>query len=112
HPSPAPALVEGPVVHVGASAVWDLGWCVHILHDQHFWGCPFLEDRLAGGKHRCDPGLAPGVLRHPCGPHHRAVWHWRRRAWRDRQRWRLLHDLFSPRWADGRHCRTAVCVWT
>lgn len=50
HPGPAPALVEDPAVHVGASAVWDLGWCVHILHDQHFWGCPFLEDRLAGGE--------------------------------------------------------------
>lgn len=50
HPGPAQALVEDPTVHVGASAVWDLGWCVHILHDQHFRSCPFLEDRLAGGE--------------------------------------------------------------
>lgn len=50
HPSPAPALVEDPTVHVGAGAVWDLGRCVHILHDQHFWGCTVLEDRLAGGE--------------------------------------------------------------
>ena len=27
----------------------------------------------AAGKHRCAPGLAPGVLRRPRGPHHRAV---------------------------------------
>lgn len=49
-PGPVPALVEDPAVHVGASTIWDLGWCVHILHDQHFRGCPFLEDRLAGGE--------------------------------------------------------------
>ncbi|XP_021115284.1 solute carrier family 12 member 8 isoform X2 [Heterocephalus glaber] len=47
-PGPAPALVEDPAVRVGACAVRDLGWCVHILHDQHLWGCSFLKNRLVG----------------------------------------------------------------
>lgn len=47
---PAPALVEDPAVCMGASAVRHLGWCVHVLHDKHFWSCPLLEDWLAGGE--------------------------------------------------------------
>ncbi|XP_078208026.1 solute carrier family 12 member 8 isoform X9 [Callithrix jacchus] len=109
---PASALVEEPAVHVGACAVWDLGWCVHILHDQHLWGCALPEDWLAGGKHGSAPGHVSGVLRHTGGPRHGAVWHWCRGAQQHRQRWRLLHDLLGPGWADGRHHRAALCVWT
>ncbi|XP_063081187.1 solute carrier family 12 member 8 isoform X3 [Cavia porcellus] len=111
-PAPAPALVEDPAVRVGAGAVRDLGWCVHILHDQHFWGCPLLKNRLAGGKHRRAHGHASGVFCGHRGPGHRAVWHRHRGAQRYGQRRRLLHDRLRPWRADGRHHRAAVCVWT
>ncbi|XP_053420379.1 solute carrier family 12 member 8 isoform X4 [Nycticebus coucang] len=97
---------------MGASAVWDLGWCVHILHDQHFWGCAFLEDWLAGGKHGSARGHVPGLLRGPGGPRHRAVWHRCWGAWRHGQWRRLLHDIVRARWADGRHDWAALRVRT
>ncbi|XP_032336727.1 solute carrier family 12 member 8 isoform X2 [Camelus ferus] len=111
-PGPAPALVEDPAVHVGASAVRDLGWCVHVLHDQHFWGGSLLEDRLAGGKYRSAHGHVSGVLRRPGGPGPRAVRHRGWGALRRGQRRRLLHDRRGPRRADRRHDRAAVRVWT
>nr|XP_012635888.1 solute carrier family 12 member 8 isoform X4 [Microcebus murinus] len=97
---------------MGASAVWDLGWCLHVLHDQHFWGCAFLEDWLAGGKHRSARGHVSGVLCDPGGPCHRTVWHRCRGAWRRGQWRRLLHDLLRARRADRWHDWAALRVWT
>ncbi|XP_029071012.1 solute carrier family 12 member 8 isoform X4 [Monodon monoceros] len=97
---------------MGTSAVRDLGWCVHVLHDQHFWGCPFLEDWLAGGKHGSARGCVSGVLRRPGGPGHSAVRHRGWGALRRGHRRRLLHDRGGPRWADRRRHRAAVRVWT
>lgn len=64
------------------------------------------------GKYRRAHGHVPGVLRHPGGPGHRAVWHWCRGALWCWQRWRVLHDLLGPRRADRGHNRAALRVWT
>lgn len=44
------ALVEDPVVCMGAGAFWNVGWGLHLLHDQHFWSGSFPEDRMARGE--------------------------------------------------------------
>ena len=64
------------------------------------------------GKHRRAYGCVSGVLRRPGGPGHCAIRHRGWGALRRGQRRCVLHDCCGPWWADGRHHRAAVCVWT
>ncbi|OWK63181.1 Solute carrier family 12 member 8, partial [Lonchura striata] len=36
---------------MGAGAFWNVGWGLHLLHDQHFWSSSFPEDGMACGEH-------------------------------------------------------------
>lgn len=48
--NPDQALVEDPAVCMGAGALWNVGWGLHLLHDQHFWSGSFPEDGMACGE--------------------------------------------------------------
>ncbi len=44
-------MVEVKLLHLRASVVWDVGWCVYIMYDQHLWCGDLLEDRVDGGMY-------------------------------------------------------------
>lgn len=44
-----PAMVEVQLLPLPASSVWNMGWCVHVLSDQHPWCCYLPQDGLDCG---------------------------------------------------------------
>lgn len=42
--------MEGAALRLGTCSFRHLGWSLHYLHDQHFWGGALFTDWLACGK--------------------------------------------------------------
>jgi len=43
-------MVEGKLLHLGAGVVRNLGWRVHIVHDQHLQRCHISANWMDGGQ--------------------------------------------------------------
>jgi hypothetical protein len=46
-------MVEVTVLHIGASSVWNLGWCLHIMSDKYIWCDRVPAFRVGSGPGRC-----------------------------------------------------------
>lgn len=44
------AMVEGELLFIGTSSIRNMGWSVHVMHDQYLWSVDFSAHWLDGGK--------------------------------------------------------------
>ena len=47
-------MVEGELFCFRADSLWNVGWSIHVMHDQHIWGSHLPEDGMDGGEFRLD----------------------------------------------------------